>query len=86
MIAKSFARIFYRNAINVGLPVLECMEVKEIKNGDLLNVNLKEGVIRDETRNLRFNVKPLPDVMLKILEVGGLANYFRKHKGFLSKN
>ncbi|MEA1925294.1 MAG: 3-isopropylmalate dehydratase small subunit [Candidatus Altiarchaeota archaeon] len=85
VIAKSFARIFYRNAINVGLPVLECMEVKEIREGDVLNVNLKEGVIRDETRNLRLNVKPLPDVMLEILEMGGLANYFRKHKSFLSK-
>ncbi len=85
VIALSFARIFYRNAINVGLPVLECGEVKEIKEGDVLNVDLKDGVIRDDTRNLSFNVKPLPDVMLDILEVGGLANYFRENKGFSPK-
>ncbi|OYT53181.1 MAG: 3-isopropylmalate dehydratase [Candidatus Altiarchaeales archaeon ex4484_2] len=73
VIAKSFARIFYRNAINVGLPVLECMRVEEIREGDVLDVNLK------------LDVKPLPDVMLEILEEGGLADYFRKHKGFLSQ-
>lgn len=85
VIAKSFARIFYRNAINVGLPVLECMRVEEIREGDVLDVNLKEGVIENETKNLRLDVKPLPDVMLEILEEGGLADYFRKHKGFLSQ-
>ncbi|OYT26213.1 MAG: 3-isopropylmalate dehydratase [Candidatus Altiarchaeales archaeon ex4484_96] len=82
VLAQSFARIFYRNAINVGLPVLECLDADKIKEGDALSVDLAQGIITDTTQNITLDVKPLPDVMLGILKAGGLANYFKKNKGF----
>jgi len=82
VIAESFARIFFRNSINIGLPVLECKEASKIKEGDELEVNLDKGLIKDKTKNLEFKIKPLPEVMLKILDDGGLVEHFKKHKGF----
>lgn len=82
VIAGSFARIFYRNAINIGLPVLECEGVDEIDSGDELVVDLDGGVIVDETKDLELSVGKLPDVMIQILECGGLAAHFRKYGGF----
>lgn len=81
VLAKSFARIFYRNAINTGLPVVEC-DTDKIEAGDQLEVDLEKGVIHNLSRGLEIPVKPLPDVMLKILQDGGLAAHFRKHGGF----
>ena len=82
VIAKSFARIFYRNSINIGLPVLECKDVDKIDDGDELEVDLDRGVIKNKTKNLVLETKPLPEIMLGILGEGGLAAFFRKHKGF----
>ncbi len=82
VIAESFARIFYRNSINIGLPVLECKEAGKIDKGDILEIDLNKGVINDKTKNIVLETKPLPEIMLRILEEGGLAEYFKKHGGF----
>lgn len=78
VVAKSFARIFYRNAINVGLPVVVC-DTNGIEDGDVLQVDLAGGTIRNETREVTLNFNPIPDIMRRILEAGGLANYIREH-------
>jgi len=79
VIAESFARIFYRNAINIGLPVVECKEVSRIMDGDMLEVNLMEGYIKNLTRSEIYSIKPIPPALLEILAEGGLVNYVRKH-------
>lgn len=81
VVAKSFARIFFRNAINVGLPLLEC-DTSKIKSGDSLEVDVKEGKVFNVTRKTSLVVSPLPETMIKILNTGGLVNYFRKYGGF----
>jgi 3-isopropylmalate/(R)-2-methylmalate dehydratase small subunit len=81
VLAKSFARIFYRNAINTGLPVVEC-DTGQIEPGDELSVDLSAGMITNKTKGITIPVKPLPDVMIKILNDGGLAPHFRKYGGF----
>lgn len=81
VLAKSFARIFFRNAINTGLPVVEC-ETDQIQAGDELVVDLVAGVIENRTRGTKIPVKPLPPVMLKILADGGLVAHFKKYGGF----
>lgn len=81
VLAKSFARIFYRNAINTGLPVLEC-DTDLIDPGDLLDIDLSQGIIINRTKDMEIAVKPLPQVMIKILNDGGLAPHFRKYGGF----
>ena len=79
VIAKSFARIFYRNSINTGLPVVECGEAEEIDDGDILEVDMERGVIKNLTKNTEYKVKPLPMELQEILRSGGLVNYVRKH-------
>jgi len=81
VIAKSFARIFYRNAINTGLPVVEC-DTDQINAGDNLEVDLEKGVVRNLTKNIEIKTTSLPDVMIRILNDGGLAAHFRKYGGF----
>lgn len=82
VIAASFARIFYRNAINIGLPILECPEAAEgIRNGDELEVELSSGTIHDRTTGQTFQAKPYPDFMLELLQSGGLIEYTRKKLG-----
>jgi len=81
VLAKSFARIFYRNAINTGLPVVEC-DTGRIDSGDDLELDLAAGVINNKTKGISIPVKPLPRVMVKILNDGGLAAHFRKYGGF----
>ncbi|MEW6192137.1 MAG: 3-isopropylmalate dehydratase small subunit [Bacillota bacterium] len=81
VLAKSFARIFFRNAINTGLPVVEC-DTDQIQPGDELVVDLVAGVIENRTRGIKIPVKPLPPVMLKILADGGLVAHFKKYGGF----
>ena len=80
VIAKSFARIFFRNAINVGLPLLEC-DTDEIENGDEIEVDLKKGIIFNRTKSFTLPANPLPEIMIKILNAGGLAKYFKKYGG-----
>ena len=79
VIAQSFARIFFRNAINIGLPLLECAQADEIEQGDELEVELGEGEIRDITRNKVFKAEKYPDFMLQIISAGGLIEYTKKN-------
>ncbi|BER92868.1 MAG: 3-isopropylmalate/(R)-2-methylmalate dehydratase small subunit [Candidatus Atribacteria bacterium] len=81
VLAKSFARIFFRNAINCGLLVLEC-DTSPIESGDELEVDLKQGLVVDLSRNLEVRAQPLPEVMIQILEEGGLVPYFKKYGSF----
>ncbi|NLJ71609.1 MAG: 3-isopropylmalate dehydratase small subunit [Syntrophomonadaceae bacterium] len=81
VIAKSFARIFYRNCINTGLPVIEC-DTDKIDAGDELEINLQAGVIHNKTKGVDLPITPLPDVMLQILSEGGLVEHFRKNGTF----
>ena len=76
VIAGSFARIFFRNAINIGLPLLECAEaVAHTEEGDMLEVDLATGKIRNLTRSLDFTAKPYPDFMAELISAGGLIEY-----------
>jgi len=80
VIAKSFARIFYRNAINIGLPILESKEAAdEIKQGDIVEVDLATGMIKNETSKMIYQAQPFPEFMQKLINAGGLINYI-KHK------
>lgn len=81
VLAESFARIFFRNAINVGLPLLIC-RTDEIDAGDALVVDVESGDIEDITKGKRLKAQPLPKVMVNILEDGGLIEHFKKNKGF----
>ena len=79
IIAKSFARIFFRNAINIGLPLLECEEaVDKTEAGDLLEVDLSRGKIKNLTRGKTFTAKPYPDFMAELISAGGLIEYTKK--------
>jgi 3-isopropylmalate/(R)-2-methylmalate dehydratase small subunit len=81
ILAKSFARIFFRNAINVGLTLLEC-ETENIAQGDELEIDLIKGTIRNREKRLELRFRLLPQVMLNILRDGGLVEHIRKHGGF----
>lgn len=73
VIANTFARIFYRNAINIGLPILECPEaVKHIRAGDVVSCDLAKGVITDETTGESFTAQSFPEFIQKIVDAGGL--------------
>ena len=78
VIAKSFARIFYRNAINIGLLAIEC-DTDGIDAGDELDLDIKEGILRNLTKGTITVIEPLPDVMIKLLEDGGLIEHIKKH-------
>ena len=81
VLAKSFARIFFRNAINCGLFVVEC-DTDKIENGDEVTVDLEKGEVVNLTRGVTLSVPPLPQVMIDILREGGLVNYFKKYGSF----
>ena len=81
VIAKSFARIFYRNAINIGLLLIEC-DTDKIDDGDELELDIKGGVLKDITKNIEIKIMPLPDVMIKLLNDGGLIEHLKKHGDF----
>jgi 3-isopropylmalate/(R)-2-methylmalate dehydratase small subunit len=81
ILAKSVARIFFRNAINVGLPVLIC-NTDKIKDGDELEIDLASGTIKDLTNSAKLASGKIPDVMLKILDEGGLVPYIKKYGDF----
>ncbi|MDR4507227.1 MAG: 3-isopropylmalate dehydratase small subunit [Candidatus Brocadiaceae bacterium] len=79
VIAKSFARIFFRNAINIGLPIFECPEAAEqIQEGDEIEVNLSAAEIRNCTSQKNFKFEPFPLEMQQIIEAGGLMNFVKK--------
>lgn len=78
VIAESFARIFYRNALNIGLPILECPEaVAGINAGDEVEVDLATGVIENRTKGTRFQALPFPPFMQELIQAGGLISYVR---------
>jgi 3-isopropylmalate/(R)-2-methylmalate dehydratase small subunit len=81
VLAKSFARIFFRNSINIGLPVLIC-DTDKIDDQDFLEIDLSKGTIKDLNKNIELQFNPLPDVMIKLLNDGGLVEHIRKNKGF----
>lgn len=79
VIASSFARIFYRNAINTALPILECDEAaKNIKNGDEVEIDFDTGVITDKTTGKTFQAQPFPEFIKEIINAGGLLNSLKK--------
>ncbi len=81
VLAKSFARIFYRNAINVGMPAVEC-DTDLIDQGDEIEVELSSGKVYNRTKGSEIGFHPLPDVMTTILKDGGLAAHISKHGDF----
>lgn len=81
VIAQDFARIFFRNAINIGLPVLEITDHK-IQKGAELDINLKTGIVKDLSANVTYTATKLPDIMIDILEEGGLVNYLTKYGNY----
>lgn len=81
VVAKSFARIFFRNCINIGLPVIRC-DTSDIQDGDLLSIDLRKGILEDKTQGIKLAFPPLPDVMTCILKNGGLVNHVHKYGGF----
>jgi len=82
ILAKSAARIFFRNAINQGLPVLLC-DTEKIGDGDELEINFTGGMIANLTSGITLNCSKMPPIMSDILEEGGLIPYIRKHKDFV---
>ena len=81
VIAETFARIFYRNAINIGMPIIECPEAaKAISNGDQVEIDFDSGVITDKTTGQSFQGQAFPPFMQKIIEAGGLVNYINEKK------
>lgn len=84
VLAKGFARIFFRNSINVGLPVVEC-DTSLIDQGDELEVDLTAGLVRNVTKGMEISVSPLPDVMVELLNDGGLVEHFKKNGTFYLK-
>jgi len=79
VIAKTFARIFFRNAINIGLPLLECEgAVDNTEAGDILEVDLSSGKIKNLTSRMEFAAKPYPDFMTGLISAGGLIKYTRR--------
>ena len=78
VIAKSFARIFYRNAINIGLPIIECDKTDEIDLGDTLDINFEEGIIKNISKNKEYKINVFPDFIKKIIDAGGLMSYAKE--------
>ena len=75
IIAPTFARIFYRNAFNMGLPIFELKEAKEISEGDEITVDMNAGTITNNTTNKTYNFTPIPEFMQELIDAGGLMNF-----------
>ena len=80
VIAIGFSRIFYRNAFNIGLPILECARAGEINDGDELFVDVTSGKIKNLTQNTEYDTAPYPDFMQEIVKCGGLIGYLKNQK------
>ncbi len=81
VIARYFARIFYRNAINIGLPVFEITEY-EIQTGDEVAINLSSGIITNRSKNRTYQSSAMPQVMVAILQAGGLVSYLKRNQDY----
>lgn len=81
IVAKNFARIFYRNAFNIGLLLIEC-NTDFIDDGDELEIDTEKGKLRNKSKGLLLDIKPVPPVMKKLLEDGGVIEHFKKYGGF----
>ncbi len=79
VVAKSFARIFFRNGFNIGLPLIE-MDTDQISENDSLEIDLNKGMVKNLSTNKEFTIKPLPGFMQKLIEENGIVNYLKKHK------
>ena len=80
VIAESFARIFYRNSINIGLPLIEAKSISgHISERDIVDIDIDKGILKDLNTSEEFEIKPLPDFMLGIMEEGGLINFLKNH-------
>ncbi|MFH1821392.1 MAG: 3-isopropylmalate dehydratase small subunit [Methanobacteriota archaeon] len=83
IVAKSFARIFYRNCINVGLPLVECKDAHDrTEQGDIVSVELRKGSVVNVTKGEAFEAKPMPEFLMKMLEDGGLVAQFKNYGEF----
>ncbi len=78
VVAKSFARIFYRNAFNMGLPIFELKEADEISESDKIKIDLDAGKIENDTKNKEYNFTPIPPFMQELIQTGGLINHAKK--------
>ena len=83
VVAKSFARIFYRNAFNIGLPLIEA-DTSSLKEADLISVNLDQGII-ENNKGKSIEFKPWDSFRKELIKCGGILNYLKKHKGFKTK-
>jgi len=81
VVSRSYARIFFRNSINVGLPLLVCDEVDRIRDGDRLSLDLDRGIIHNLDRLEDYNTTPLPPFLQEIVEAGGLIQYTKRQVG-----
>jgi len=81
VVAKSFARIFYRNAVNIGLPIMECADVDKIEDGDTLEVDLESGEIKVVSKDLILKGSPLTSLEFEIMKAGGLIPYLKSREG-----
>ena len=84
VIAQTFARIFYRNAINIGLPILECANIGEVNSGDELAVDFDSGIIRNLTQGTEYQSAPFPEFMQEIMQNNGLIGYIKSSMGVRS--
>jgi 3-isopropylmalate/(R)-2-methylmalate dehydratase small subunit len=82
VIAKYFARIFFRNAINIGLPIVEIPD-HDIELGDQLEIDLKDNVVKNISKHKNYQVAKLSPIMLKIIQEGGMVNYLKVHGGYI---
>lgn len=81
VIAKSFARIFYRNSINIGFPIMECEEAADkIEKGDEVEVDFSTGIITNKTKNETYQSQPFPEFLQKMIDADGLVNYVNSKK------
>ena len=80
VLAKSFAAIFFRNAINIGLPFLESSQIEQINNGDMIEIDLATGIIKNITQNKSYKTQAFPEFLQQIVASGGLINYIKKNK------
>lgn len=86
IIAPTFARIFYRNAFNMGLPIFELPEAAEIDEGDIVRIDMEAGEVVDETSGKRYKFTPIPEFMQELVDAGGLIEYAKKELAAQKEN